>query len=495
MDEVEPTVGENPKPRRSRWRRATGLLSLAALFHVLGFLSSIHAVMGTRTPQGAVAWGVSLNTFPYVAVPAYWVLGRSRFQGYVDIRRASEGDLADYLGETRRAVEPYIVPPEVMDTAPTGRAGERLAGLPYLMGNATELLVDGEATFGSILEGIDAAQEYVLFQFFIVKDDEIGREVQQRLMARAREGVRVFFLYDEVGSHSLPSRYLSELRDAGVSVTSFNSRKGPTNRFQVNFRNHRKVVVVDGKAAWIGGHNVGDEYLGRDPDFGRWRDTHMKIVGPAVLGVQLSFVEDWHWATDDFPEVTWVPTVAEGEDRPVLILPSGPADELDTAALMFIAAINRARERIWIASPYFVPDDAVMAALQLAGLRGVDVRILIPDEPDHLAVYLAAFTYVADAARTGVRFFRYTEGFLHQKVMVVDGAAATIGTANFDNRSFRLNFEITGIVADSAFTDEVSAMLEEDFARSVPMAADALSQKPFWFRLAARVARLSAPIQ
>jgi cardiolipin synthase len=488
-------ASEASSPRRPRWRRVTGVLSVAVVFHLIGAFSSVDAVMSTRTPQGAIAWGIALNTMPYVAVPAYWIFGRSRFEGYVDSRRASEGEMADLATRIREPIEPYMVPAEVMDTAPAGRAAERLAGLPYLTGNATELLIDGEETFASILEGIGRAQDYILFQFFIVKDDELGREVQAHLIRKAREGVRVYFLYDEVGSHSLSSGYVRELRDAGVRILEFNTRKGPRNRFQLNFRNHRKVVVVDGKAAWIGGHNVGDEYMGRDPRFGRWRDTHMKIEGPAVMSVQLSFVEDWAWAADEILDVNWIPTPAEGQDRPVLILPSGPADDLETAALMFIHAINTAKERIWIASPYFVPDDGVMAALQLAGLRGVDVRILIPDEPDHLAVYLAAFTYVEEAAKTGVRLFRYTDGFLHQKVMVIDHRSSTIGTANFDNRSFRLNFEITGVVTDTTFTREVAEMLEEDFARSTPMPGDALSKKPFWFRLAARIARLSAPVQ
>ncbi len=371
------------------------------MFHVLGFVSSIHAVMSARTSQGSIAWLVSLNTFPYLALPAYWILGRSRFQGYVTARQEDHLGLLDSLEAVAEdRLSDLLVP--VDETLPALRAAQRLATLPALRQNSAELLIDGEAPFGSILAGIERARDYILFQFFIVKDDELGREVQSRLIAKSREGIRVFFLYDEVGSHRLPEGYKNELRGAGVQVYNFHTRQGPRNRFQINFCNHRKVVVVDGNEAWIGGHNVGDEYLGRDPKFGHWRDTHVRIEGPAALAAQLSFVEDWHWATGRTPKVNWTPKeAADGADMTVLIVPSGPADELETAALMFIHAINTATERIWIASPYFVPDEAVIGALQLAGLRGVDVRILIPDRPDHLLVYLAAFSYFDDAPQNG----------------------------------------------------------------------------------------------
>jgi len=383
-----------------------------------------------------------------------------------------------------------------MRDAPAGRAAERLAGHPYLRGNRVDLLVDGEATFESILEGIDAAESYILFQFFIVHDDEIGGAVQRRLISKALNGVQVYFLYDEVGSHDLPQSYTEDLLAAGVHVYPFNTRKGPRNRFQINFRNHRKVVVVDGKVAWIGGHNVGDEYLGKDPKFGHWRDTHVRIEGPAALAAQLSFLEDWHWATDSVLSLEWTPRAAPGgEDIPVLVLPSGPADELETANLMFVHAINTARERIWIASPYFVPDHSVVTALQLAGLRGVDVRILIPEKADHLLVYLAAMAYIDEGAATGVKFFRYGDGFLHEKVSLIDDRVATVGTANFDNRSFRLNFEITAVIADEAFAAEVEGMFQEDFRHSKPEAPGELAKKPFWFRLAVRLAALTSPIQ
>jgi len=466
---------------------------VVAAFHVLGLLSSIHAIMSTRTEQGAIAWAVSLNTFPYVAVPAYWVLGRSRFRGYVTARR---GDLRQIAGITERAVaaiDAYRPPDDARRKA--ARAAEGLAGMPFLRGNAVELLVDGDATFRSILDGIDAAQDYVLFQFFIVHDDEIGRRVKEHLIERAKAGVGVRFLYDEVGSHDLPRAYLDELRASGIETHAFNTRQGPRNRFQLNFRNHRKVVVVDGKVAWIGGHNVGDEYLGRDPKFGHWRDTHVRIEGPSVLAAQLSFAEDWHWATGRALELSWDPVPAPSADLPVLIVPSGPADALETANLMFVQAIDAAKERIWIASPYFVPDRPVITALQLAGLRGVDVRILIPDRPDHLGVYLAAFSYLDEAGSTGVEFYRYRDGFLHEKVMLIDDAVAAVGTANFDNRSFRLNFEITAIVVDGGFASQVERMFEADFARSRRMEPGEYDRKPWWFRFGVRLARLSAPIQ
>jgi cardiolipin synthase len=471
------------------------LIAVVVVAHLIGFLTSIDAVFNTRTSQGAIAWAVILNTFPYVAVPAYWVLGRSQFQGYVTARQGEDSAIRYVVTDARDLVEPYFVPESEARYVAATRAAVQLAQIPFIRGNDVELLIDGDATFGSILDGIDRAEDYILFQFFIVKDDELGTEVKEHLLARAREGVRVYFLYDEVGSQHLPKDYKEELRAAGAEVYDFHSRKGSGNRFQINFRNHRKVVVVDGAEAWIGGHNVGDEYMGRDPKFGNWRDTHVRIQGPAALAAQLSFVEDWYWATEQVPELDWTPKPAPGGDARVLVIPTGPADELDTAELMFIHAINSARDRLWIASPYFVPDEGVMYALQLAALRGADVRILIPDTPDHLLVYLAAFSYFDEVKQTGVKFYRYTDGFLHQKAMLVDDVSASVGTANFDNRSFRLNFEITATIADSVFISEVERMFEDDFARSRLMEPGELDKKSFWFKLGVKVARLTSPIQ
>jgi len=466
---------------------------LFVILHIAGFLSSLEAVMGTRTSQGAVAWVISLNTFPAIALPAYWVMGRSKFNGYVKARQEDESDLAPIAARVKR--DKSLFRPAAADQYPGILAAEQLAKVPLLEGNTTELLIDGERTFASIFEGIDNAKEYILVQFFIVKDDNLGRELKSRLIAKAKQGVTVYFLYDEVGSHALPRTYLDEMRAAGIEAANFHSRKGPKNRFQINFRNHRKIVLVDGTTSWIGGHNVGDEYLGRGKKFSHWRDTHLKIKGPASLPIQLSFLEDWHWATDSIIDLNWQSALQNKGDKSILIVPSGPADEMETAGLMFTHAINSARERIWIASPYFVPDESIMGALLLAALRGVDVRILIPDDADHKIIYYAAFSYINKFDKvSGLNFYRYTKGFMHQKTMLVDKDFAAVGTANFDNRSFRLNFELTALVTDRAFNTEVEEMFLQDFKHARVMQPGELNEKPFWFRLFVRLARLTAPM-
>ena len=380
------------------------------------------------------------------------------------------------------------------ELTPGLRMVDTLTDMPFSTGNDVELLIDGDATFQSMIAGIESAEDYVLFQFYIIKEDEIGTRIKDLLIDKAKEGVRIFFLFDEVGSSKLSQRYQNELREGGVEVSAFNTTQGRRNRFQLNFRNHRKIVVVDGQTAWIGGHNVGDEYLGRDPKFGHWRDTHVRMEGPAVIGAQISFAEDWYWATRTSLALDWLPDPSSTGNRKVLVIPTSPADVRETASLMFIQAISSAVERVWIASPYFVPDEGVLKALELADLRGVDVRILIPDEPDHMLVYLAAFTFVDELANTGIGFYRYTNGFLHQKVVLVDDHIAVVGTANLDNRSLRLNFEVSTLVVDPPFASEVAAMLEADFAQSRKMSPGEFRERPFWFRFAARAARLTAPI-
>ena len=475
-------------------RRKRLIISFMISMHLLGAVSSVRAIMHTRTPQGAIAWAVSLNTFPYVAVPAYWILGESKFEGY-KLLRENRGDL-DEAAEAllqQLADEGLLIEPTTSRDQSQARLLENLAKLPFTRYNRVELLVDGQATFDAILDGISQAEDYVLVQFFILRSDGLGNRLKDALIERAREGVRVYVLYDEVGSHGLAASYIDELEGVGAQIVPFNTTQGEGHRLRLNFRNHRKIVVVDGREAWVGGHNVGDEYLGSESL--PWRDTHVAFRGPVVLGVQVSFFEDWYWATGDTLELSWVPRRAEGGQTVALCLPTGPADRLETGTLFFLDAINAAEERLWIASPYFVPDEQLISALQLAALRGVDVRILIPQNADQQLVYLSSFSYLEEAENAGIKIYRYQPGFLHQKVMLIDDRIAAVGTANLDNRSMRLNFEITMLFIDETFASKVEAMLKKDFTKSRLVSAKEYTDRSLMFRLSVRVSRLMAPLQ
>ncbi len=473
--------------RSGRSRRILSFSAIVLIAHLVGFATSLHALMGTRTAPGTIAWMVSLNAIPYLAVPAYWVFGRDDVHDYVQQRRERARFLNQALESHLAGLEPFRSKWSNRD--PKLRAIEQLAHIPFVDGNRAELLVDGEAIFASLFDGIDAAEDYLLVQFYIVRDDERGREMQQRLIRKAREGVRVHLLFDSIGSLDLRRSYIDELTEAGVEIRSFLQHEGWIDLLQLNFRNHRKLVIADGKVAWVGGMNIGDE-----SESAGWRDTHVRIEGPAVLNLQLSFMEDWRWVADELPEVHWQPHPVSGARVPILIIPSGPADRFETASLMVQQFIHLAEDRIWISSPYFVPDEGVVGALKLAALGGLDVRLLLPERADGRVVSLAAYRYMDALSSAGVRIFRYQPGLMHAKVFLIDKHSAAVSTANMDNRSFRLNFELTALVADPAFAREVEQVFEVDFASSREMDKNEISRKSFWVRLGSRGANLFAPV-
>ncbi|WP_347902832.1 cardiolipin synthase [Pseudomonas purpurea] len=467
---------------------------LIALIHSLGTIAAIHAVLTVRTAQGSIAWALSLVFIPYLTLIPYLVFGRSTFDAYIKARRQANEEM-------RKAIADLNWRPWV-EEALTARASRaygalrampKLGLMPCLANNEVRLLINGQATFESIFDAIRSAREAVLVQFFIIHDDQLGRRLQTLLMEKAAEGVAVYLLYDRIGSHTLPHSYVQPLLDTGVQVKAFATRSGWLNRFQVNFRNHRKIVVVDGVIGFVGGHNVGDEYMGAKQPLSPWRDTHVHIRGPVVACLQESFAEDWFWAARELPPLILPDTFPE-DGVLCQLLASGPADPYETCSLFFVEAIHAAEERVWITSPYFIPDEAVFAALRLAVLRGVDVRILLPSRPDHRIVYAASSLYAFEAVRAGVRVFRYQPGFLHQKVVLIDSEITAIGSANLDNRSFRLNFEVMLLTVDSDFAAEVEHMLNDDFALAREIAKEESQQTHRLQQLGMRVARLISPI-
>ncbi|UTC63019.1 cardiolipin synthase [Treponema sp. OMZ 787] len=464
-----------------------------AVFHTLGFFSSLNAIMTSRTSQGAIAWTVGLNSFPVITVPTYWVFGRNRFDGYAEEWKANSDITENRIKEISKNLEPYFVEPP--DVFPEYEVLKKLALSPFLNGNKIDLLLNGAETYKSIEEGIEKAEQYVLFQFYILKDDEIGTKFKDQLLRKAKEGVAVYVLYDELGSRGISKEWLNSFSVNGIKVLPFNTQQD--HRFQINFRNHRKIVVVDGKAAWVGGLNIGDDHLDKDPVFTPWRDTHLMIEGPSVIAAQATFLVDWHWASKELISgLNWEPNIFKGDnaDKNVLVLASGPADKYETASLFFTNLLNSARKRIWIATPYFIPDEATMTALRLALLKGIEVRILTPRMYDNWFVFNAANAYLDELADDGAKIYFYENGFMHQKVMLIDDSLSTVGTVNFDNRSFRLNFEITALIADKPFASEIEQMFLNDFAVSSDATADYGNKQSFWIRLKSKFSTMFAPV-
>jgi Phosphatidylserine/phosphatidylglycerophosphate/cardiolipin synthases and related enzymes len=463
--------------------------AIMALVYVWAFVCAIREILNSRTSQGSIAWLISLALLPFPTVLFYMVFGWKFFDDYATDR--IKNGRAD---RPLRARDLALIDRETDAKWPVQ---VQVSELPFLKGNDVELLIDGKATFDSIFAGIDAAQHYLLVQFYIVRDDRLGQELADRLIARARAGLAIYLLYDDIGSTGMPKRFRMQLREAGIKVAGFNQRHkflrfyGPT---RINYRNHRKIVVADGKHAWVGGHNVGVEYLGEHPKFGHWRDTHVRVSGPAALGCALLFREDWEWATGER-----LPPAPPGEletpgDQSVLVMGSGPADKLEECAIAFTDLIGRARERLWIVSPYFVPDTDIRTALFAARLRGVDVRIMLPDNPDHTLVWLASMAHADAMIQHGIAVYRYTDGFLHQKVVLMDDQIATVGSVNFDNRSFAINFEITLWFTDEKTIAAVEAMLLEDFKACRQISTAEVETRPLPLYLMTQAARLLSPV-
>ncbi len=484
--------------------------TFSIVVELLGIAAAMEAIMKTRTSPGAIAWTLSLVLMPTLVLPLYLVFGRRKFRGYRKARRLGSSPMQQLAHLLSQHLQTYLMAP------PTPHAAlERIAQMPFTSGNRATLLINGDAVFSALFDAIEKARDYVLLEYYIVRDDALGQALGELLQRKARAGVRIFFLYDEIGSYQLHGAYIRQLMESGVDIRSFHSTKGRRNRFQLNFRNHRKIAVVDGEFGMVGGTNIGDEYVGRHRVLTPWRDTNIALSGPAVQCLQLVFLEDWFWACEQIPTLNWVPlppsTTPSGAplatpsspSRPdppsdtatTLVIPTGPADSLESCVLSVLHLINSAQRRLWIVSPYFVPDSAVVSALQLAAMRGVDVRILLPEKPDRRLVWLSSFAYLEEVQSVGIHVYRYHAGFLHQKVWLIDDECSIVGTTNLDNRSFRLNFEVGILTLDTAFADRVETMLMADFAQSRLLGPQQLSGRSWWFRLAVRCAHLLAPIQ
>jgi cardiolipin synthase len=372
---------------------------------------------------------------------------------------------------------------------------QRFGAFPATAGNRVDFYHDGPPAFDAMFEAIRAARHHVHLQTFIFQPDATGQLFLDLLTQKAKEGVQVRLLYDAMGSIRFHRQLLAPLWAAGGKSSVFFPLNPFRRRLQVNMRNHRKIMVIDGQIGFVGGLNVGDEYLGKVTRFGFWRDTHLRIEGPAVSDLQRVFCEDWDFAAEEHLEDRsyFAPRTEDGP-YPVQVIDSGPDRELKGIREMYFAAILQARRRVWIASPYFVPDAGLRDALRLAGYRGVDVRLLGQYHPDKWIPLYAARYYWTEMLEAGVKVYQYTRGMMHAKVVLVDEDWATVGTANLDNRSLYLNFEVNCLLYSPQAVAELEAAFCRDLGHSIRLDRDVYSRRPFAGRLLENACRLLSPV-
>lgn len=362
--------------------------------------------------------------------------------------------------------------------------------------NEVEIFTDGNDKFNSLLEDIRKAVSHIHIMYYIVNNDGIGKRLVEELAAKAREGVEVRFLYDDIGCRKLPTDFFEPLKKAGGSASVFFPSRIPYVNIRVNYRNHRKLAIIDGTVGYIGGYNVGDEYLGLDPRFGPWRDTHLRITGSAVLIMNSHFMLDWNLSSPAklVPHGKYLPASLPESRVAIQVLSSGPNDSMEHIRNAYIKLIHKAQKSIWIQTPYLIPDESLLNSLQLAALSGVDVRIMIPMVPDHKMVYWATYSYLGDLLPYGVKCFLYKKGFLHAKTIVVDGEVSSVGTANFDIRSFKLNFEINAVVYDTEVGQRLHRIYLQDLEECDELSRSQYDQRPTLHKMRESFIRLMSPI-
>ncbi|MEN2767209.1 cardiolipin synthase [Ornithinibacillus xuwenensis] len=365
----------------------------------------------------------------------------------------------------------------------------------FTQDNHVDIFVDGEEKFNSLLMDLEKATDHIHLLYYIIRHDELGQRIANMLIKKAAEGVEVRVLYDDLGTRYLRPKYIRNLRKAGVQVEAFFPSRIPKINFKINYRNHRKLAIIDGKIGYIGGFNIGDEYLGKSKKFGYWRDTHLKVCGEAVQSMQTRFILDWNQASrDDIIYDERYYTSVPGGNVGVQIVSSGPDSDWEQIKNGYIKMIMSAKKYVYIQTPYFIPDESLKDAIRIAALSGVDVKIMIPNKPDHPFVYWATLSYVGDMLEAGAEVYIYQKGFLHSKTIIVDGNIASVGTANIDVRSFRLNFEVNAFLYDKGLANRLVEAFHDDIEHSTQMTKKLYSKRSLGIRIKESISRLISPI-
>ncbi len=476
-------------------------ISVTAVFILNIFLAIALIFLERRDPTSTWAWLLVIFFIPFFGFFIYLLFGRQlREKHLFRWEGRSKIGIDQLINYQIQAIEENTLEFRLDDTA-------HYKDMIYLhlrnnhavltQDNDVQVFNDGAAKFDALIHDLEQAKDHIHFQYYIFKLDTLGTRILNVLIQKAKQGVKVRVLFDDIGSRGLHKRHLQELIDNGGDVEAFFPAIMPLINPRMNFRNHRKIVVIDGRIGYVGGFNVGDEYLGLNKKFGYWRDTHLRIEGSAVHPLQTRFILDWNQASEkndiEYSERLF-PAIPRKGSVGMQIVSSGPDSQWEQIKDGYLKMIFLAKRYIYIQTPYFIPDISFLDALRIACLSGVDVRIMIPNKPDHMFVYWATYSNVGKLLKAGAKVYIYENGFLHTKQIVVDDELSTVGTANIDVRSFKLNFEVNAFIYDREKSHELAELFEQDMQLSTELTHDMYLERSRGIKIKESVSRLLSPL-
>ncbi|PKM81157.1 MAG: cardiolipin synthase [Firmicutes bacterium HGW-Firmicutes-14] len=473
-------------------------VSTSILIVVVGFM----IFMEKKNPYKTIAWLAVLNVFPILGFLIYLMVGQNLRKRKI-IRTKYINEMKYLESIVNRQIE--CIENNQCLTEEQWGSKKRLISLllnnanaPFTRSNRAEVLSDGCYAFERIFEELEKAENHIHLEYYILRDDNIGKRLKEILIQKARTGVRVRVIYDAVGSWSLSKKFIRDMKDNGVQIKPFLPVILPFINNKLNYRNHRKIIVIDGRVGFLGGLNVGDEYLGYHPKLGKWRDTHLMLAGTAVHFLQAIFFFDWEFVSRErLPNRTdraYFPDIESFEGKLVQVAASGPDSDWEAVRQSYFALINSAQNSIRITTPYLIPDEGISLALKTAALSGVSIQIILPGKPDHKIVFWASQSYFEELLEAGIEIYLYQPGFIHAKIVSVDGEVASLGSANLDMRSFQLNFEVNAMLYDRELVERLDSDFAKDLSRSIRVELETLAKRPLRSKIRQSAARLLSPI-
>lgn len=468
-------------------------LTVAYLY--LSIVCIVVILLENKNPVRTMAWVMVLVFLPLLGLFLYMVFGRS-FHRQKRISRKLKSKIYNCASpQLSRSIKSISADSEVVDRhIGLIRMLQKSGEAELFANNNVDIFTDGKSLLDRMIADIEKATNHIHVEYYIIESDETGGRFKNALIEKVRQGVEVRLIYDDFGSWHLKRSAVKEMRQAGIKLQSFFEIRFPYFTNKLNYRNHRKILVIDGKVGYLGGFNIADRYT-KGLKWGYWRDTHIRFEGDGVAGLQTLFLTDWMYTSKKLHKTPrFFPVSQLHNNTCIQVVGSGPDMDWQPIMQTFCHAIHRAVKYIYIQTPYFLPNESINNALETAALGGIDVQVMIPYRSDARFVYEASLTYIAPLLKAGVKVFQYTGGFIHSKIMVVDDEVAIVGSANMDYRSFDQNFEVCAIIYDKKKGEELRRIFTDDLKKSRRILPDKWQRRPWWRKLIQSIARLFSPI-